>query len=71
MIFYFKTKTGNFGINLDNMIDFLYDNATKRLTINYVAGKSYVTTDLEYIKAFLNMVGTMEGKGMATGVSID
>ena len=60
MIFYYKTQTSTFGVNLNNVINFLYDNKEKKLTINYVDGKSYVTADMDYIKSFLNAITELE-----------
>lgn len=69
MIFYYKTQTSTFGINLNNVINFLYDNKEKKLTVNYIDGKSYVTTEIDYIKSFLNAITELEKLEKAIGAT--
>lgn len=70
MFVYHKTKTGAFGINLDNVIDFEYDHKSTKLTLRYIDGRSHTTMDERFIGVFFEGMTSLEQQKRAVGVKI-
>jgi len=70
MFVYLRSKSGVMGINLDNVVDFEYDDYAKKLSVRFVDGRSSTTMDERYIKAFLETIAILERKDKAHGITL-